>query len=219
MKEPRLIIGIGNPGAKYRLTRHNAGWMVLDRLAAAWADGTWRKKHGGMLAEVRLPEEYARENAPAGTRLLLFKPGGYVNASGGPARRAKDYYRVPLERLLVVCDDVNLPLGYVRIRPRGSDGGHNGLKDVERHLGTREYNRLRIGVGAPAGERDLVGHVLGEFAAFELETLSAALDTAIECMLVWMGESMEAAMNRFNRRAPPQDDGERGKEKEEEEEK
>lgn len=199
MAEPILVAGLGNPGPKYRFTRHNAGWMLVDRLAAALGIETWRNRFKGLYAEAALPEDWAGRMGPAGTRLILFKPAGFMNTSGGPIQMLLDYYSCPRDRMIIAVDDINLPLGRIRIRPNGSAGGHNGLKDVERRLGTREYNRVRIGVGAPRNG-SLTGHVLGTFSREELETLSNALDLACECVVFWMKESMAKAMTQFNRR-------------------
>src|SRR5436309_8359222 len=133
-----LIVGLGNPGAEYARTRHNAGFMVVERLAERWQAG-W-----GL--EQKFESRVARAERD-GRRLLLGQPQTYMNQSGEAVAKLAEYFRAPLDRLLVVVDDADLPLGEIRLRPRGAGGGHHGLESIERRLGTRQYARLRIGIG------------------------------------------------------------------------
>mgnify|MGYP001023302505 FL=1 len=139
MGGPFLLAGLGNPGARYRMTRHNVGWMAIDRLAQSLGIGPsgWREKFGGYVADVRIPPEWPNRSLPAPfeEKLILLKPAKFMNLSGQPIRQTLDWNQLSPDRLLVIVDDVNLPLGGIRVRPRGSAGGHNGLKDIERHLG------------------------------------------------------------------------------------
>ena len=135
----KVVVGLGNPGSRYAGTRHNVGFAVLDLLAQGPRAGRWQSRFQAQVCELT-------EDA---TKVLLVKPDTFMNLSGRCVRQVVDFYQLPLEDLLVVCDDVNLPLGKLRFRPRGTHGGHNGLRDIQSHLGTTHYSRLRIGVGAP----------------------------------------------------------------------
>ncbi len=183
----RIIVGLGNPGSRYAATRHNVGFMVVDALAESSRAGSFRSRFHADLAELR--EE--------GETILLVKPQTYMNLSGQAVRQVVDFYQVPLENLLVVCDDMNLPLGKLRFRARGSHGGHNGLRDIANHLGTTDYPRLRLGVGAP-DEDDAVDHVLGRFRASELPLIEEAVAKAVQGIALWWKEGIQKCMNEFN---------------------
>lgn len=191
----KILIGLGNPGQQYETTRHNVGWMALDRLAER-VSSKWRtdRRFRASLAEVTLPG--------IDDRLLLVKPLTFMNLSGEAARAVVDFYKVPVEDVLVITDDMALPLGFVRVRPRGSDGGHNGLKSLVQHLGGQDFTRIRVGVGAPAG--DAIGHVLGTFQREEWPYVHQAVDTALDALEVVLREGVPEAMNRYNRRASPE---------------
>jgi PTH1 family peptidyl-tRNA hydrolase len=202
----KLIVGLGNPGGEYARTRHNAGFRVLDVLAERLGAEFRQRKFKGQCAAAELPREWQGPRAGDG-RLLLVKPETYMNLSGETVVGFLGYYHIERADLLVVCDDVNLALGALRMRRSGSAGGHNGLADIEQRLGGREYARLRCGVGGREadGQRrvgELVGHVLGRFAPEEEERLPAALARAAEACLTWAGHGCETAMNRFNAVAP-----------------
>lgn len=183
---PSAILGIGNPGAEYALTRHNIGWMVLDVLAA---------QHGVRFErEKKWRTDLALWRRTSGDRVLLLKPQTYVNLSGETAQAVCAFHRIPPQRLLVVVDDLNLRLGDIRVRERGSSGGHNGLKDIEARLG-QEYPRLRLGIGAPQGEQ--IAHVLGAFAPQEQVDLRALLAKAVACCCAWLDGGVAAAQH-FN---------------------
>ena len=183
----KLIVGLGNPGRKYRETRHNVGFAVLDGLAQSPTAGRFQSRFSAQVAEL-FEGEY---------KVLLVKPETFMNLSGRAVRQVVDFYQVPIEDVMVVCDDVNLPLGKLRIRAKGTHGGHNGLRDIQNHLGTTEYARLRIGVGA-AGEGELVDHVLGRFRPSEKPLIEDALSLAVQAVAVWLTQGIEACMNRFN---------------------
>lgn len=185
----RLLVGIGNPGSTYLLTRHNAGFMVCDLLAQrqglAWER---QKRWKALIAPWR--------EAPGGPALLV-KPQTFVNLSGACVQAALAFHKLTTADLLVLVDDINLPFGHLRLRGEGSAGGHNGLRDIEARLG-RDYARLRLGIGRPGTEQ--IDHVLGRFPAAEQDQLPAVLQRAADCACCWLAEGTTAAQ-RFN--GPP----------------
>jgi len=190
MENLYLIVGLGNPGREYVRTRHNAGFMVLDRLAEQWK-AAWRseKKFNARLARVERD----------GKRILLCQPETFMNASGEAVSAVMGFQKIPAGQLLVVVDDADLPFGDIRLRPDGSSGGHHGLESVEQHLGTREYARQRIGIGRddPAARR-ISGYVLSPFRGDERELLEKVLQKACEQVECWLAAGAAQAMNRFN---------------------
>jgi PTH1 family peptidyl-tRNA hydrolase len=185
----RVICGLGNPGERYRLTRHNVGFRVVDLLADRWGlTGQGRIKDGAALLEVRQAD-------PIG-RVLLVKPQRFMNRSGGPLRAALRQAEIDLGTdLLVVADDIDLPLGRIRLRRSGSAGGHNGLRDIITTFGTDEFNRLRIGIGR-AGEA--VDHVLATFKPAERELADEMIALGADAAETWLRDGIDAAMNTFN---------------------
>lgn len=185
----KVICGLGNPGDRYRWTRHNVGFRVVDLLADRWGlTGEGRLRDGAAVLEARRPE-------PIG-RVLLVKPMRYMNRSGGPLRAAmRQTDADPAVDLLVVTDDIDLPLGRIRLRRSGSAGGHNGLRDVIAGFGTEEVARLRIGVGR-AGEA--ASHVLATFRADERDLATEMVAVGADAAERWLAEGIEAAMNAFN---------------------
>ena len=179
----RLLVGLGNPGREYRDTRHNVGFMLADRLAA-------RER-----APFRTEKSWQAEVARAGD-LLLCKPLTYMNLSGQAVRPLAQFYKIDAAQMLIVLDDLALPLGKLRLRPDGSAGGHNGLKSIIEHCGTPAVPRLRIGIGAAPGEA--TGHVLGRFTLEENAALAQSLDRAVEAVDCLSTRGLEAAMNAFN---------------------
>jgi PTH1 family peptidyl-tRNA hydrolase len=190
MESVSLIVGLGNPGGQYARTRHNAGFMVLDQLAARWRAGwSMEKKFEARLARLDRAEQ----------KLYLCQPQTYMNASGEAVKAVAGFYRVPPSRMLVVVDDADLPLGTLRLRPDGSSGGHHGLESIEQHLGTRAYPRLRVGIGRhQPGVREITGHVLGAFNAAESKLLDRVLARACDQIECWLDEDILRAMNKFN---------------------
>lgn len=180
----RLLVGLGNPGPDYADTRHNVGFMVLEQLAAQ-GRATFKR-------EKRWKADWAKVDD-----LLLCKPMTYMNLSGEAVRQMADFYKVTAAEMLVVVDDLALPLGKLRLRPGGSAGGHNGLKSLFQHLGTQEVPRLRVGIGA-SEPGATIGHVLGRFTAAEREPVMAALDRAGEAVRTVQTRGLQAAMNAFN---------------------
>ncbi len=189
MENSYLIVGLGNPGADYARTRHNAGFLVAEKLAERWqARWSYEKKFNARLASAQRDER----------RALLCEPQTYMNASGVALTAVVAFYRVPLDRLLVMVDDADLPLGELRLRPSGSSGGHHGLESVEQHLGTRGYARLRIGIGRTAGPREIKGHVLGRFSSTEAALADKVLTVATDQAETWLEAGIQKAMSQFN---------------------
>jgi PTH1 family peptidyl-tRNA hydrolase len=193
-----LVLGLGNPGPRYASTRHNVGWWVVDRLVQRWRGlsqpgselwSAWRIEHP------RPGSDAARR----GSEVVVLKPLTFMNASGEALRDWVSRQGVPPVSLLVVTDDVYLPVGALRLRASGSSGGHRGLQSIEQALGSREYARLRIGVGA-AEAPELRDHVLDTPEGEEREALERAADVAADAVESWLGEGILATMNRFNRR-------------------
>ena len=185
-----LIAGLGNPGREYVRTRHNAGFMVLDRLA--------RRLQSGWALEKKFSSKLARSERD-GNKLFLCEPETFMNASGEAVAAVAAYYQVPVEQSLVVLDDADLPLGEIRLRPRGSSGGHHGLESIEQHLGTREFPRLRVGIGrANNGARQITGYVLSPFSAAEAGLMEQVLERACDQIECWWRDGILKAMNQFN---------------------
>jgi|ERR1700730_8992489 PTH1 family peptidyl-tRNA hydrolase len=185
MAELRLVVGLGNPGPQYADTRHNVGFMVIDALAA---------KEGIRLAP---SPSWGCELGKWGD-VLLAKPLTYMNRSGEAVGALARYFKIAPEEVLVVVDDVALPLGRLRLRPGGSDGGHNGLRSVIDHLGEM-FQRLRIGIGASQGAEEIVDHVLGKFAPSEEEVVKDAIQRSVEAILHVAEHGINSAMNIYNR--------------------
>jgi PTH1 family peptidyl-tRNA hydrolase len=188
----KVICGLGNPGERYRLTRHNVGFRVVDLLADRWAlTGHGRIRDGAARLEADLPE-------PIG-RVLLVKPMRYMNASGSPLKSAlRQTDAEPATDLLVIADDVDLPLGRIRLRREGSAGGHNGLRDIISALGSNEFSRLRVGIGRPGSSRATVDHVLATFSPAERELATEAIATAADAAERWLRDGIDATMNEYN---------------------
>ena len=190
MENSYLIVGLGNPGTEYARTRHNAGFLVVERLAERW-QAKWTR-HRRFAARVAKAERDGR-------RLMLCQPQTYMNQSGVAVAGLREYFRTPLERLLVVVDDADLPLGEIRLRAQGASGGHHGLESIEQHLGTRHYSRLRIGIGrAQSAVREITGHVLGRFRTEESQLVEMVLDRAAAQIECWLSEGIAKAMSQFN---------------------
>lgn len=185
----KLVVGLGNPGAKYRGTRHNIGFEVIDELARRHAVSFESAPADALVAKVRLAPE----------PVLLAKPLTFMNAAGHAVAELVRYYRIAVPDLLVVADEVQLPLGRLRSRARGSAGGHNGFKSIIEHLGTTEFPRLRVGVGRGDPRRDLADHVLARFDPDERAEAELAAARAADAAEVFAADGIDAVMNRFNR--------------------
>jgi len=183
----KVIVGLGNPGKKYDGTRHNVGFAVVDLLARGARIQNFQSRFQAQVAEFFEEAE----------KILLVKPETFMNLSGRCVRQVMDFYQVPTPDLLVVCDDINLPLGKLRFRGRGTHGGHNGLRDIQGHLGSTEYSRLRIGVDAPP-EEGAIDHVLGRFRPSERPVIEDAVSLAAEASLYWARHGIDKAMNQYN---------------------
>ena len=190
MEHVRLIVGLGNPGAEYARTRHNAGFLLVELLAKRW-QADWAK-------EKRFNSCVARTERD-GRRTVLCKPQTFMNASGEAVGSLVKFYQVrPQSELVVMMDDADLPLGGIRLRPGGSSGGHHGLESIEQHLGSREYARLRIGIGRKAGAREITGHVLGRLNAGEMKIMETVLARAADQVECWLAHGLQKAMSQFN---------------------
>jgi len=190
----KVIIGLGNPGEEYEHTRHNVGWWLIDHLADVWRFDGWRKDGNSRIASGKVGRHNVR----------LVKPQTYMNLSGAALRPylRREGWSASAD-LLVVVDEVALPVGAYRVRASGSAGGHNGLKSIEGMLGSQQYARLRIGVGPPPGRErrgDLADYVLDRFGKAEAAEIRELLPRLAEAAESWLAEGVEAAMNRFNRR-------------------
>jgi PTH1 family peptidyl-tRNA hydrolase len=184
----KIVLGIGNPGSEYRGTRHNVGYMVTDILAQRRGVSEGKSRFQSVVAEIRVGNE----------KVLLVKPVTYVNRSGFAAAAALSYYDLDLKDFIVVCDDMNLPTGKIRIRREGSSGGHNGLKSIVEAVHGEDFARVRIGIGEPEGRRTGVDHVLGRFQTGEETVIRETLERAADSVETWLCEGIEAAMNEFN---------------------
>ncbi len=180
-------MGLGNPGSKYDGTRHNVGFEVVDRLARGGPGASFSRKFDGLLAETEIDFR----------RVLLLKPETFMNLSGRSVRQVVQFYKIEVPDVLVVCDDLNLPLGRLRIRAGGSDGGQKGLRDIAAQLGTDGFPRLRVGIGEK-GPVDAADFVLTRFRSAERPVIDDALIAATQAVAVWASQGVEAAMNRFN---------------------
>ncbi|MBD2343733.1 aminoacyl-tRNA hydrolase [Anabaena subtropica] len=192
---PQLIVGLGNPEPKYDQTRHNIGFAAVDALARAWQIP---------LAENRkFQGEYGEGIAPGGVKIRLLKPLTYMNRSGQSIQAVTSWYKLPSESVLVIYDDLDLPLGKTRLRLSGSAGGHNGMKSAIAHLSTQNFPRLRIGISKPKNavngdNSETVSHVLGKFSAAETKLISFVLQFVVECVELSLKQGVEKAMNRCN---------------------
>jgi peptidyl-tRNA hydrolase, PTH1 family len=189
MEPMHLIVGLGNPGAEYAKTRHNAGFLLVDALAERWRT-TWANERK-FFAQVSRGESQGR-------KVLLCKPQTFMNLSGEAVGALSQFYQVPLEKLIIAVDDADLPLGEIRLRPGGGSGGHHGLDSVTQHLGSREYARLRLGIGRKNELRQITGHVLGRFDGAESAVLEKVLERAAGQIECWLSAGLQKAMSQFN---------------------
>jgi peptidyl-tRNA hydrolase, PTH1 family len=183
-----LIAGLGNPGREYRASRHNIGFMLVDRLANRLGVTFSRLETKALVTKA----EYS------GRRIVLAKPQTFMNLSGQAVGSLVRFYKVPLENLLVAYDEVDLPFGTIRIRPGGGSAGHRGMASIIERLGTQEYPRMRLGIGRPPGHMDAADYVLQDFSRTDGEALALFLDRAVDAVLVFIDRGLMTAMNQFN---------------------
>ncbi|WP_315785457.1 aminoacyl-tRNA hydrolase [Fischerella sp. JS2] len=191
---PQLIVGLGNPEPKYDQTRHNIGFAALDVLSRSWQIP--------LVENRKFQGEYGEGIAPTNDKIRLLKPLTYMNRSGQAIQAVTSWYKLPPESVLVVYDDMDLPLGKTRLRLSGSAGGHNGMKSAIAHLGTQNFPRLRIGIGRPKGvsngDENTVSYVLGKFSVTETKFVAEVLNFVCECVELCLKQGVEKAMNRCN---------------------
>ena len=193
---PQLIVGLGNPEPKYDNTRHNIGFAAIDAISRSWqASLSENRKFKG---------EYAETTAPGGNKIHLLKPLTYMNLSGQSIGAVTSWYKIKPESVLVIYDDMDLPVGRVRLRLEGSAGGHNGMKSTVSHLNSKKFPRLRIGIGRPKNpaieQNGTISHVLGKFSPEENQVMSSVLDYVVECVELCLKKGVEKAMNDCNRK-------------------
>lgn len=183
-----MVVGLGNPGRRYKNTRHNLGWEVVNQLSKRW--------------QIELSKRRFQSNAGIGNinhkEVILVQPTSFVNLSGEVVLHFKKYYKVILEDILIICDDFNLPLGKIRMRPKGSSGGHKGLASIISRLGTNEFPRLRLGIGpVPEGE-EVVDFVLDKFKPEEKRKILEVIKLSADAVYCWIGAGIKMAMNKYN---------------------
>lgn len=183
-----LIVGLGNPGREYMRNRHNVGFMAVDRLAKAHHTAFTRRQSKALITSIRIGE------AP----VILAKPQTFMNLSGESVASLVKFYDAPLEQLLVCFDDLDLPVGAIRLRTEGGSAGQNGMKSIIQHLGTQNFPRLRLGIGRPPGRMDPAAYVLQDFKDFDAEVMDMTLDKAAQAIETFVKEGIVTAMNKFN---------------------
>jgi PTH1 family peptidyl-tRNA hydrolase len=188
MTDMYLIVGLGNPGREYRETRHNIGFMLLDRLTRRLNVRFTRMQSKALVAQAAFEER----------KIILAKPQTFMNLSGQSVQGLLHFYKLPLENLLIAHDDLDLPLGTIRIRPDGRSAGQKGMTSTIDRLGTDEFPRLRLGIGRPPGQMQAPDYVLQNFSEIELTVINETLNRAVEAGLAWVTEGLDAAMNKYN---------------------
>lgn len=195
-KSTYLVVGLGNPGREFRANRHNVGFMAADKLAERLGTSFSRMESKALVAKADFD----------GNRLILAKPQTYMNLSGQAVATLARFYKIQIENLIVVYDDVDLPFGTLRLRPGGGSGGHKGMASIIERMGTQDFPRLRIGIDRPPGRMEAADYVLQDFSSHEVESLPAILDWATEAILFYIAQGLTAAMNKFNATPYGQDD-------------
>jgi peptidyl-tRNA hydrolase, PTH1 family len=188
--EPVLVVGLGNPGPRYAGNRHNVGFLVVDELAARVGGKFKAHKGGAEVLECRL----------AGRRVALAKPRSFMNVSGGPVVATARFYKVPPDNIVVVHDELDLPYPTIRLKLGGGENGHNGLRSISKSLSTRDYLRVRFGIGRPPGRMDPADFVLRDFSATERKELAVSVDHCADAVEALVGKGLEAAQNLFHAR-------------------
>ena len=186
-----VVVGLGNPGKEYKGTRHNVGFMVVDKFADRHNIRLNRRRHKAIEGKGNVD----------GENVILVKPQTYMNLSGESVRKVIDYYKIDEKsELIIISDDISLDVGMIRIRKKGSAGGHNGLKNIILHLGHDEFQRIRLGVGEKSSGQDLIDHVLGHFDKEDTELIEESVSKAVEAIEVIMDKGPDVAMNQFNKK-------------------
>ena len=185
----KIFVGLGNPTNEYAATKHNVGFMLADKLAAEFGIVSWRDNFNAQVAETFLD----------GEKILIVKPQTFMNSSGESVVPIVDFYKVPIENLIVAHDDMDLPVGKIRLRPAGSGGGHRGIASIIQNFGgLKNFPRVRIGIGRPPENRTVNGHVLSAFNDDDAKKISAALDELVPAVICFFREGIDTAMNKFN---------------------
>ncbi|PEF09773.1 aminoacyl-tRNA hydrolase [Bacillus thuringiensis] len=184
----KLIVGLGNPGREYELTRHNIGFMAIDELAKRWNISLNEQKFKGVFGA----------GFVNGEKVILLKPLTYMNLSGESIRPLMDYYKIDVEDFVVMYDDLDIPVGKLRLRMKGSAGGHNGVKSTISHLGTQEFQRIRMGIDRPKNGMKVVDYVLGRFTSEEIPDVNHSIEKAVDACEEWLNKPFLQIMNTFN---------------------
>lgn len=190
---PKLIVGLGNPGTKYEQTRHNIGFDAVDALANSW-QCSWQEQK-------RFQAMFSEGLSPTGAKIYLLKPLTYMNRSGQSVRAVLDWYKLPVRSLLVVYDDLDLPLGRLRMRLSGSAGGHNGMKSIISHLNSQDFPRMRLGIGKANHSGETIDHVLGKFAPEERKLVREVIILALDAIALGCKQGVEKSMSLYNARS------------------
>jgi PTH1 family peptidyl-tRNA hydrolase len=188
-KDMKCIVGLGNPGRKYKDTRHNIGFMVIEELL---------RRHNWKLDQAKFQGEYTLEHYQ-GEKVILLQPQTYMNLSGESIKPLIDFYQIDIEDIIVIYDDLDLPIGKIRLRQKGGHGGHNGVRSTIDHLGTKSFNRLRIGIGRPSNPIPVVDYVLGKFAKEQQEDVIISIKDAADACEAWLDKPFTEVMNDFNK--------------------
>ena len=183
-----LIVGLGNPGNEYKLTRHNVGFNVIEALEKEYNISVDKPRFKALIGEIKIGDK----------KIILMKPQTYMNSSGESVREICDWYKIPANNIVVIYDDIDIPWKRLRIRPKGSAGSHNGLKSVLNFLGSDEFNRVRVGIGKPPQGFDLIDYVLGKFSKEQQKDLSLVVNNAKEAVKCIIDSDIDTAMNKFN---------------------
>lgn len=187
-----VITGLGNPGQQYAQTKHNVGFWVIDRLAEKYDISVTKFKHKALVGD----------GVIAGRRVLLVKPQTYMNLSGESVREIVNFYKIPQDQFVVIYDDTSLPVGQLRLREKGSHGGHNGIRNIIQQMGTDVFYRIKVGIGQKPNGWDLADYVLAKFDENDMALMEAGIDHAVQAMEILLSRGMADAMNRMNQRPP-----------------
>ena len=188
-----VIVGLGNPGNEYEKTKHNTGFRVIDKIADKYNIDICKFKHKAMVGDGMIN----------GQKVMLVKPQTYMNLSGESVREVMSFYKVPIENMIVVFDDISLAPGFIRIREKGSAGGHNGIKNIIAHMGTENFSRIKVGIGEKPSGWDLADYVLAKFTEDEEASLALGIDHAVSAAELFIKGDLQTAMNRFNKKNKP----------------